>query len=171
MKKYTGSTCTATERSVCKKTCDASKDDGSGDQVQCTGFCRCEPACGGECEATCCRLAFELQPPRCSVLRYDCDFRQTFLEMSECNATTHLCTCGQGYCGMNVSGDSHMECGAGLGAPCMACPLGSYKSSVSLAACTLCGAGYSTLQVGATRKELCRPLCLNGTYSPTGIEV
>jgi len=130
-----------------------------------------EPACGGECEATCCRLAFELQPPRCSVLRYDCDFRQTFLEMSECNATTHLCTCGQGYCGMNVSGDSHMECGAGLGAPCMACPLGSYKSSVSLAACTLCGAGYSTLQVGATRKELCRPLCLNGTYSPTGIEV
>lgn len=167
----TGSTCMATERSVCTKTCDASKADGSGDRVTCTGFCRCEPECGGSCEASCCRLAFDLQPPRCSVLRYDCDYRQTFLEQSECNATNHLCTCGAGYCGYNVSEDGHMFCAEGLGAPCMPCPRGTYKPSVSLAACTPCKAGYSTLEFGARLAQECQPLCQNGSYSATGFEV
>jgi hypothetical protein len=166
-----GSTCLSTERSVCKKTCDASKSDGSGDSVSCTGFCRCEPECGGQCEAACCRLAFDLQPPRCNVLRYDCDYRQTVLEGSECNATSHLCTCGAGQCGYNVSHDGHMVCVEGFGAPCMPCPPGSYKPSLSLAACSPCRPGYSTRSPGATRLEQCEPLCQNGTSSETGFEV
>jgi hypothetical protein len=168
----------STEVSVCQKTCDASKPDGSGDQVTCTGFCRCEPTCGGQCEATCCRLAFELHPPRCSVLRYDCQYRQTFMEHAECTAAAtnnrtnnDLCICRAGYCGINISDDGHMVCGEGLGAPCMPCPRGSYKSLMSLAACELCRPGYSTLRVGATNKQECKPLCKNGSSSETGFEV
>lgn len=161
----------STERSVCTKVCDASKADGSGDAISCTGFCRCEPPCGETCEATCCRLAFELEPPGCSVLRYDCDYRQTFMEASECDGRTHLCTCGPGYCGYNVSDDGHMTCVDGLAAPCMACPRGSFKTTTSLAACESCGLGYSTLKSGALRKDQCLPLCANGTSSDTGLQV
>ena len=166
-----GSKCLNTEQSICKKTCDASKSDGSGDSVSCTGFCRCEPECGGQCETTCCRLAFELKPPGCKVLRYDCDFRQTILERSECNATSHLCTCAAGHCGYNVSQDGHMVCAEGFGAPCMPCPPGSYKPSLSLAACSPCSQGYSTRTAGAIRREDCEPLCKNGSSSATGFEV
>lgn len=107
----------------------------------------------------------------CSVLRYDCDYRQTFMEASACDAKTHLCTCGPGYCGYNVSDDGHMVCAEGFGAPCMACPRGSFKTSTSLAACEPCGPGYSTKYAGATQKEDCLPLCSNGTASATGFEV
>ena len=119
----------------------------------------------------CCRLAFDLDPPGCSVLRYDCDYRQTFMELSTCDASTRLCTCGLGYCGYNVSDDGHMVCVDGLGAPCMACPRGSFKTTTSLAACEACALGYSTLNAGASRKEDCLPLCPNGTSSDTGFEV
>ena len=183
----------STEFSVCTKVCDAAKADGSGDSVTCTGFCRCEPSCGGSCLAMCCRLAWSLEPPGnlfqadpldptsawlipmhstgCSVLRYDCDYRQTFMEWSGCDPKTHLCTCGLGYCGYNVSDDGHMVCAGGFGAPCMACPRGSFKPNISLAACEPCGPGYSTKYVGATQKEDCLPLCSNGTASATGFEV
>ena len=161
----------STEQSVCTKACDASKTDGSGDIVTCTGFCRCEPACGASCQTTCCRLAFDLNPANCSVLRYDCDFRQTFLEMAECDTATRLCTCGPGYCGYIVTDDGHMACAEGASAPCMACPLGTYKSNSSRAACTPCEPGYSTLQSGSVRQQECLPLCKNGTRSDTGFEV
>jgi hypothetical protein len=161
----------ATERSVCTKTCDASKADGSGDSVKCTGFCRCEAECGGTCDASCCRLAFDLEPARCSVLRYDCDYRQTMLEHSHCNTSNHLCTCAAGYCGYNVSQDGHMLCTQGLGAPCMPCPRGTYKPSVSLSACTPCKPGHSTRQLGARQAHDCLPLCDNGTFSPSGFQV
>ena len=165
-----GSTCIATAQSICSKTCDPSRPDGSGDLIKCTGLCRCEPTCGGQCSESCCQLAFDLQPTGCNVSRYDCDFQQTFLEKSVCNHTTHLCTCGAGYCGYNISWDGHMECVAGLPAPCMPCPRGSYKPSTSLAACTACDAGYSTLHAGSKSGEDCLPLCPNGTFSANGFE-
>ncbi len=156
--------CIKTEESVCSKTC----DPAGPASIQCTGYCRCEPVCGGRCKTKCCKLAFNRNPPSCAVDQGDCLHDHVFYEHSEC-APHGQCVCSPGFCGFEVTPHSEQLCKPGRAAPCMACPRGSFKPSPGTDACTPCPPGTSTRSEASSSAAACEPQCANGSFSATGV--
>ena len=149
-------TCISTETSTCSKNC-----NDKGQFVDCSGYCRCQPQCAGRCSASCCKLAYDPQPVGCDPSAGTCTFNHIFYDHSACNSNG-TCECGAGYCGFEVDAFGSMACIDGLGAPCMACPLGSYKTTTGTHACHPCPNGTSTRTHGATSATNCERLCPPG---------
>ena len=159
-----GSQCLFTSVSVCNKTCAS----GTPDIVECTGYCRCEPICGGQCITKCCQLAYDFRPQNCNLSQGACTYQQVFYENSECGAQGQ-CICSAGYCGLEVNQYAQQVCSEGQGAPCIPCPRGSYKPQPNISACTLCPPGKSTRNEGSLTSASCVPFCSNGSYSVSGL--
>jgi alpha-tubulin suppressor-like RCC1 family protein len=110
----------------------------------------------------------------------DCAEGQSTLNLSQTSSDSCLSICAPGEFSdnglSNCSNCTCTKCGLGTyqdgdqSIGCRPCAIDSFGNMSGLTVCTVCPPSTGTVQTGSTALYECLPLCMAGTFSPTGLD-